>query len=59
MSAARVPTTRRALLAGAAALAIAPVAIVVINGLISSTLLTLVMLPAIYRWFDDVEVERA
>ena len=36
-----------------------PLAIVVINGLISSTLLTLVMLPAIYRWFDDVEVERA
>jgi cobalt-zinc-cadmium resistance protein CzcA len=36
-----------------------PLAIVVINGLVSSTLLTLVMLPAIYRWFDDVEVERA
>jgi cobalt-zinc-cadmium resistance protein CzcA len=30
-----------------------PLAIVVISGLISSTLLTLVVLPAIYRWFDD------
>jgi len=30
-----------------------PLAIVVIGGLISSTLLTLVMLPSIYRWFDD------
>ena len=34
-----------------------PLAIVVINGLISSTLLTLVVLPAIYRWFDDVKTE--
>jgi len=32
-----------------------PLAIVVIGGLVSSTLLTLVVLPAIYRWFDDVE----
>jgi cobalt-zinc-cadmium resistance protein CzcA len=31
-----------------------PLAVVVINGLVSSTLLTLVVLPAIYRWFDDV-----
>ncbi len=31
-----------------------PLAIVVIGGLISSTLLTLVMLPTIYRWFDDL-----
>jgi len=31
-----------------------PLAIVVIGGLVSSTLLTLVVLPAIYRWFDDV-----
>jgi cobalt-zinc-cadmium resistance protein CzcA len=31
-----------------------PLAIVVISGLISSTLLTLVVLPAIYRWFDDL-----
>ncbi len=36
-----------------------PLAIVVINGLISSTLLTLVMLPAIYKWFDDVKTEDA
>jgi cobalt-zinc-cadmium resistance protein CzcA len=34
-----------------------PLAIVVIGGLISCTLLTLVVLPAIYRWFDDVRVE--
>jgi cobalt-zinc-cadmium resistance protein CzcA len=32
-----------------------PLAIVVIGGLVSSTLLTLVVLPAIYRFFDDVE----
>jgi len=30
-----------------------PLAIVVIGGLITSTLLTLVVLPALYRWFDD------
>ncbi len=36
-----------------------PLAIVVIGGLISCTLLTLVVLPAIYRWFDDVRVEGA
>jgi cobalt-zinc-cadmium resistance protein CzcA len=29
-----------------------PLAVVVIGGLISSTLLTLVMLPALYRWFE-------
>lgn len=29
-----------------------PLAIVVIGGLITSTLLTLVMLPTLYRWFD-------
>ena len=34
-----------------------PLAIVVIGGLITSTLLTLVVLPTIYRWFDDKEVE--
>jgi cobalt-zinc-cadmium resistance protein CzcA len=27
--------------------------VVVIGGLITSTLLTLVVLPALYRWFDD------
>jgi cobalt-zinc-cadmium resistance protein CzcA len=30
-----------------------PLAIVVIGGLLSSTLLTLVVLPTLYRWFDD------
>ena len=30
-----------------------PLAIVVIGGLISSTLLTLVVLPALYGWFDN------
>jgi cobalt-zinc-cadmium resistance protein CzcA len=29
-----------------------PLAVVVIGGLISSTLLTLVVLPVLYRWFD-------
>jgi cobalt-zinc-cadmium resistance protein CzcA len=30
-----------------------PLAVVVIGGLITSTLLTLVVLPVLYRWFDD------
>lgn len=30
-----------------------PLAIVVIGGLISSTLLTLIVLPTLYRWFDE------
>ena len=30
-----------------------PLATVVIGGLITSTLLTLLVLPAIYRWFED------
>lgn len=34
-----------------------PLAIVVIGGLITSTLLTLVVVPSIYRWFDEEEVE--
>jgi cobalt-zinc-cadmium resistance protein CzcA len=34
-----------------------PLAIVVIGGLLSSTLLTLVVLPALYRWFDDMPKE--
>ncbi len=34
-----------------------PLAIVVIGGLITSTLLTLVVLPTIYRWFDEERVE--
>jgi cobalt-zinc-cadmium resistance protein CzcA len=36
-----------------------PLAVVVINGLVSSTLLTLVVLPAIYRWFDDIRPVQA
>ena len=34
-----------------------PLAIVVIGGLITSTLLTLVVLPTLYRWFDDKPTE--
>lgn len=34
-----------------------PLAIVVIGGLITSTLLTLVVLPTLYRWFDEDPVE--
>ncbi len=34
-----------------------PLAIVVIGGLITSTLLTLVVLPTIYRWFDEDKLE--
>ena len=34
-----------------------PLAIVVIGGLISSTLLTLVVLPTLYRWFDETPNE--
>jgi cobalt-zinc-cadmium resistance protein CzcA len=30
-----------------------PLAIVVIGGLITSTLLTLIMLPALYQWFEE------
>src|SRR3989338_3786993 len=34
-----------------------PLATVVIGGLITSTLLTMIVLPAIYRWFEKEEVE--
>ncbi|MBU3724149.1 MAG: efflux RND transporter permease subunit, partial [Burkholderiaceae bacterium] len=34
-----------------------PLAIVVISGLISSTLLTLVVLPTLYKWFDEAPRE--
>lgn len=34
-----------------------PLAVVVIGGLITSTLLTLVMVPTLYRWFDDRKVD--
>jgi cobalt-zinc-cadmium resistance protein CzcA len=34
-----------------------PLAIVVIGGLITSTLLTLVVLPAVYGWFEEKKIE--
>lgn len=34
-----------------------PLAIVVIGGLLTSTLLTLVVLPTLYKWFDDTPYE--
>lgn len=34
-----------------------PLAVVVIGGLITSTLLTLVVLPTLYRWFDEKPLE--
>ena len=34
-----------------------PLAIVVIGGLITSTLLTLVVLPALCRWFEERRIE--
>jgi cobalt-zinc-cadmium resistance protein CzcA len=34
-----------------------PLAIVVIGGLITCTLLTLVVVPTLYRWFDDIPPE--
>jgi cobalt-zinc-cadmium resistance protein CzcA len=34
-----------------------PLAIVVIGGLITSTLLTLVVLPSLYRWFEERRIE--
>lgn len=33
-----------------------PLAIVVIGGLITSTILTLIVLPVLYRWFDDHQI---
>jgi len=36
-----------------------PLAVVVIGGLITSTLLTLVMVPVLYRWFDDKKEDPA
>lgn len=34
-----------------------PLAVVVIGGLITSTLLTLIVLPTLYRWFEEEKVE--
>jgi cobalt-zinc-cadmium resistance protein CzcA len=36
-----------------------PLAIVVIGGLVTSTLLTLVVLPTLCRFFDDVRPEKS
>ena len=36
-----------------------PLATVVIGGLVTSSLLTLFVLPAIYRWFDPTELKAA
>jgi cobalt-zinc-cadmium resistance protein CzcA len=47
-----LPVRHRAGLGGAA-----PLAIVVIGGLITSTLLTLVVPPTLYKWFDDTPYE--
>lgn len=44
-----------ALSTGAGAEVQKPLATVVIGGLVTSTLLTLLVLPAIYRWFDRGE----
>jgi cobalt-zinc-cadmium resistance protein CzcA len=41
-----------ALSTGAGAEVQRPLATVVIGGLLTSTLLTLLLVPAIYRWFD-------
>jgi len=35
-----------------------PLAVVVIGGLLTSTLLTLVVVPAIYRWFDEPDAKQ-
>jgi len=35
-----------------------PLAIVVIGGLVTSTLLTLVVLPTLYKWFEEKSIER-
>jgi cobalt-zinc-cadmium resistance protein CzcA len=34
-----------------------PLATVVVGGLVTSTFLTLVVLPALYRWFESREAE--
>ena len=34
-----------------------PLAIVVIGGLVTSTLLTLVLMPTLYRWFEDPHLD--
>lgn len=34
-----------------------PLAVVVVGGLVSSTLLTLVVLPTLYRWFEETRIE--
>jgi cobalt-zinc-cadmium resistance protein CzcA len=48
-----------ALATGAGAEVQKPLATVVIGGLLTSTLATLVVLPAVYRWFSDGAAERS
>ena len=36
---------------------IGALAVVVIGGLLSSTALTLLVLPVLYRWFEEKEIE--
>ena len=43
----------------AGALGTRPLAVVVIGGLISSTTLTLIVLPVLYRWFEDRRSQEA
>ncbi len=44
-----------AISSGAGAEVQKPLATVVIGGLVSSTLLTLFVIPAVYKWFDPVK----
>jgi cobalt-zinc-cadmium resistance protein CzcA len=34
-----------------------PLAVVVVGGVFTSTLLTLVVLPCLYRWFEEKKIE--
>lgn len=34
-----------------------PLATVVVGGLVTSTILTLLVIPAIYKWFSDVNIK--
>ena len=51
------PARPAGLAQGAGAEVQQPLATVVVGGLVTSTLLTLVVLPTIYRWFDEEKIE--